>query len=91
MPSSCRVYFSKEARSCGVFYQPPTLYKQVSPKLLISLELYNSTFGSSACLVVRGEDVEHPKLKLLRINQRLTLTESARKLFTAQITPADAP
>ena len=21
--SSCRVYFSKEARSCGVFYQPP--------------------------------------------------------------------
>ena len=23
MPSSCRVYFSKEARSCGAFYQPP--------------------------------------------------------------------
>ena len=62
--SSCRVYFSKEARSCGVFYQPHTLYKQVSPKLLISLELNNS--------------------------QRLTLTESARKLFTAQITPAAA-
>ena len=39
--------------------------------------------------MVRGEDVEHPKLKLLRINQRLTQTESARKLFTAQITPAD--
>ena len=30
--------------------------------------------------------MEHPKHKLLRINQRLTLTESARKLFTAQIT-----
>ena len=44
---SCRVYFSKEARSCGVFNQPPTLYKQESPKLLISLELNNSTFVSS--------------------------------------------
>ena len=30
MPSSCRVYFSKEARSCGAFYPPPVQANMLS-------------------------------------------------------------